>query len=359
MTTVSIIGNRESTFILEEVNVELKYNVEYLSIVNLTNSINNMFTIENKYIIVDIKAVDDDNKNLIESLTKINNISPNKLIILAFGFNLDSDILSQLINNGVTNIINSNVLTKQKQLLKEALKGAKIKATTNISASQTKFRTTENKPLINLSPKRTAITIGVFGSMPRIGTTTQAIQMVKYLTLCGYNSCYVQMNNSDFIQDHLNFYEDNLHDENQGKITLFNTDFFYKKEEIPNIYNMKYDYIVFDYGTFDNIDNSFLDKDYRICVTGTKPNEINTTYPVITKFQSDENLNYIFSFTPINIREQILSYMEDRKDNTYFANISQDMFDYNGENEQIYSKILNPNTKQPAKKSFIKKVMKK
>lgn len=359
MTTVAIIGNRESTFILEEVNIELKYNVEYLSIVNLSTSINNIFTIENKYIIVDIKAVDDDNKNLIDTLTKINNISPNKLIILAFGFNLDSDILAKLINNGVTNIINSNVLTEQKQLLKEALEGKEIKATTNISPTQTKFRTTEAKPQINFSPKRTAITIGLFGSIHRIGTTTQAIQMVKYLMLCGYSACYIQMSNSNFIQQHLNFYQDVIHDELQGKITLFNTDFFYKKEEIPNIYNMKYDYIVFDYGTFGDIDSSFLDKDYRICVTGTKPNEINTTYPVITKFQSDKNLSYIFSFTPINIRQQILSYMEDRKDNTYFANISCDMFDYNGENEQIYSKIINPNTKQQAKKSFIKKVMRK
>ncbi|MDO4325636.1 MAG: hypothetical protein Q4E24_06320 [bacterium] len=50
-------------------------------------------------------------------------------------------------------------------------------------------------------------TIAVAGALPRIGVTTQTLQIVKYLQITGYRACYIEMNDSDYPEKVLQLYQ--------------------------------------------------------------------------------------------------------------------------------------------------------
>ena len=50
--------------------------------------------------------------------------------------------------------------------------------------------------------------IHIAGAMPRIGTTTAAIQLVAFLKRYGYNAAYVEANRQDYLWSCRSMYED-------------------------------------------------------------------------------------------------------------------------------------------------------
>ena len=50
-------------------------------------------------------------------------------------------------------------------------------------------------------------TIHIAGSMPRIGTTTLALQMVRFCIKYGYQACYVEMSRQDYLWGVSKIYE--------------------------------------------------------------------------------------------------------------------------------------------------------
>ena len=57
----------------------------------------------------------------------------------------------------------------------------------------------------NVGTKR-KIMVGVAGACCRMGVTTQAMQIVKYLMSCGKKVCYVELNSTGFVQDLVEVY---------------------------------------------------------------------------------------------------------------------------------------------------------
>ena len=61
-------------------------------------------------------------------------------------------------------------------------------------------------------------TIAVVGSLSRIGTTTQCLQIVKYFQSCGKKACYIEFNNTGFLNALKKYYTDIQEKENMEHI---------------------------------------------------------------------------------------------------------------------------------------------
>ncbi len=200
--------------------------------------------------------------------------------------------------------------------------------------------------------------IGVAGCCRRIGTTTHAIQIVKYLTSKGYRTAYIQMNSTDYIKfmhSWLNF-DETEEDKDIGLIRYGNVDHFYKIERIPDVLKLGYDFCVCDYGTYldQNFNSvSFLEKDYRIFVVGSDPSELNATLRVVERTYNDD-VQYIFNFASPAEEDELCDMMENLADNTYLC--TQYIPDkYVLCSTEIYDKILNVKTREGTEDTAKKK----
>ena len=52
------------------------------------------------------------------------------------------------------------------------------------------------------------VTVALCGVQPRIGTTTQALQMVAYLQMMGYTAAYVELGDQEYIYQMRKLYRD-------------------------------------------------------------------------------------------------------------------------------------------------------
>lgn len=298
-------------------------------------------------VIMDYKNIGNFCKNIYIANSEI------RIVVMAEGYNINSQIIQASIGSGVRFFM----LGTNPSMLKSELSDA-IQGKTNIEEIFNQLPT-ENlrdskKTEINESYK-TSKTIAVAGSMHRIGTTTQALQIVKYLLLNGFKACYIQMNSSEYVQSAKNYYVGTIIDEETGKITYQSVDMFYKKEKIADILTPHYDYYVYDFGCMLNSSESsivqFLEKDIRIIVCGSKANEIQN-FQGVTDLTGTSSVEYIFSFTSQSDQNDILELMEDKKNHTYFCGYIPDPFSYNPECNDSFDRIIKPEKvkKEPEKK---------
>lgn len=171
--------------------------------------------------------------------------------------------------------------------------------------------------------------IGITGVCRRIGTTTEAVQLVKYLQVKGYKACYIEVNNTGFVQEHGQVFVSE-HDEYLGRVTYEGVDLYYKQEKIQEIFHQDYDYFVFDYGAYSEQGfnkTSFLEKDIRIFVAGSKATEMKYTQQVLqNEYYMD--VFYLFNFISEKERPELLEYMEEKAEITYFTVYAPDQFEY-------------------------------
>lgn len=172
--------------------------------------------------------------------------------------------------------------------------------------------------------------IGIAGAVPRMGTTTQAIQLVKYLMYKGYKACYIQMNNHGYVEELMDAYEGVEEEKLIGKAVYQEVDMYYKLEKLPEVLKRDYDYFVYDYGVFSDRDFnkiSFLEKDLQIFTVGTKPGEFMKTYQLIENNFYNSVL-YIFNFVVDDKQERddIYELMAEKEDVTFFAPDCRDPF---------------------------------
>ncbi len=177
--------------------------------------------------------------------------------------------------------------------------------------------------------QRKKTTVAVLGVMPRIGTTTQAIRLAKYLNDRGYKAAYIELNDSDYIQRLAETYEGAATDGELGKITYADLDLFYKPGKIPEILKMPYMFYVYDFGDIHELKSreqvTWLEKDIKVLVAGTKPNEIEHMEFALEKVYY-QNTKYIFSFSDAAEHDDVKMMMRGKADVTYFAPWTPDPF---------------------------------
>ena len=95
------------------------------------------------------------------------------------------------------------------------------------------------------------IKIGVAGALSRIGTTTQAIQLVKAAKNEGKKVVYVEYNKKDYLSQVLKLYS--TAKDQKKKIQISGIDMI-KKEYAKDINKRLCDIAVFDFGNMDRRD---------------------------------------------------------------------------------------------------------
>lgn len=175
--------------------------------------------------------------------------------------------------------------------------------------------------------KKMIKTIGIAGSLCRMGTTTQAIQIVKYLKLMGYQAGYIEMNRNEYIKVLTNLYCEAKKINNHVSYEDIE---LYEQEKLSAAYGQDYDYLVKDYGsitseTFESV--SFMEQNIKIIVCGAKPNEILSVERVLEN-PLFHDAGCIFSFVPKEDRAAIRGMMEERGQNTFFADYVPDPYVY-------------------------------
>lgn len=222
-------------------------------------------------------------------------------------------------------------------------------------------------------------TIGIAGSIHRIGTTTVAIQIIRYLEFLGYKACLVEMNENKYLnktmvleKKELSFIEktrflleteiDNPED---GYIRTHGIDMYYKSDKFLELEEHNYDYYVFDYGVYTDINfnkTAFLKDDLQFFCVGANAIEMDYTWDIA------ENLSYkkadlIFSFTALGDRDEIRYLMEglSASERCYFTEYTPNPYILS--NVDLYKEMIpikeneknTTNNQNKKKKSFFKR----
>lgn len=183
--------------------------------------------------------------------------------------------------------------------------------------------------------------IAVIGAMRRIGTTTVALQLVKYLNdQEEHAAAYLQYNNSDFITDLKEICCADVDPAKPDKITFANTDIFSDPRKVNGIISSGYQYIVYDYGDIKSISqSSAFEKDIIILVGGAEPDEIRAMTVAMEVF-NQKNVFYFFNFTPFSDREELLDMMEGYRNKTFFLDYIPDKFCYNPDLGGAFARMM-------------------
>lgn len=286
-----------------------------------------------KVIIYDIEQYSQPAKEIAEVIHRIEQANQAKVVIYASGYNPKSTIIMELLYHGIKYFIYGAYLTDKKEELDRCIKGE----------TEAHEEQANREPIDEVTIERTACkTVGIAGAVPRMGTTTQAIQFVKYLIFAGWKACYIEMNSHGWVEELAEAYADVSLDGEIGKATYQGVDLFYRPEKLPEVLKLGYDYYVYDYGVYSDQDFnkiSFLEKDIQIFVVGTKPGEFMKTYHLIEN-NFYRNVVYIFNFVREDQEEykEIYDLMGDKRETTYFAPDCRDPFHYS--NAKLYSQIL-------------------
>lgn len=183
--------------------------------------------------------------------------------------------------------------------------------------------------------------IAVIGAMRRIGTTTVALQLVKYLNdQEEHAAAYLQYNNSDFITDLKEICCADVDTGKPDKITFANTDIFSDPRKVNGIISSGYQHIVYDYGDIKSISqSSAFEKDIIIIVGGAEPDEIRAMTAAMEVF-NQKNVFYFFNFTPLSDREELLDMMEGYRNKTFFLDYIPDKFCYNPDLGGAFARMM-------------------
>lgn len=186
--------------------------------------------------------------------------------------------------------------------------------------------------------------IAVVGSMPRIGTTTVSMQLVKFFNdQREFSAAYLQKNNSSFIRDMKKYYRIEDENENDSKISFANIEIFYNPSKFQNIIGRGYQYIVYDYGSISVLSNSeknsIFENDIILLVGGCEPDEVAEMTAALEDFDQ-KNVFYIFSFVPEADKEDIYRLMEDEKSKTYFMPYCPDRYVFDPSLKATFNEIM-------------------
>ena len=196
-------------------------------------------------------------------------------------------------------------------------------------------------------PATRAVTVAVAGGGPRIGTTTQAMQLLLYLSAQNYRCVYVDMQQADQMRQYLTVY-DNCERLGPHEYTIQGLHFLSTGKLLMQA-RMEYDYLICDYGDYGQIIDtvSFWEKDIKVLVAGVKPWESDRLSQAFD--DDDGSLHYIFSFVARADEADVRNQMGESAPHTQFAPYAPDQFSYCGDDE-FYAKIIACKKAEPLQK---------
>ncbi|OOP72841.1 hypothetical protein [Clostridium beijerinckii] len=274
------------------------------------------------YFAIDLKALKDNENEIIEAITAFKAMYDSRIIIFAEGLKREDEIISRLIEEKIYNVI----ISKEIQEIKDEI----LKCLSHIGKTEEDWNlkeTHENQYIFN----HKNVKIAVAGVSSRVGTTTTAFNMARFLFNIGAKVSYTEANDSGHLKEIADYYEF-LKIENYYRYKGVE---YYPNKQFPNDVN----YQIFDLGSLykGNI-AIFKNCDIKVLCSGSKPYELIETYEAIN---SVKDVNYNILFTSISNEEnfKIRKSFENSKDNIHFLKYSPSLFDEKI-NEDIYKEII-------------------
>lgn len=347
---ILFVGNRVKGFFCEEAAQLKGMDFEYISAdLHISNQAQEILRYKEQAgaAVYDLEQYADESEEIVDWILRIQDAIGVKTIIYAAGYSPGSTVIRLLYESGIKNFIFSIYLGEKKEDLELCLNGYYE----NFGYEEKRgisFAEKEPEEPGSEKEKTKAVCIGVAGAITRMGTTTQALQLVKFFQFFGYRAAYIQMNRHHYVEDLKEAYEQVEHDEETGRATYLRVDMYYRMDRLQDVLKMDYDYLVFDYGVYsENGFNkiSFLEKEIQIFVVGSKPGgEFEKTYDVI-KNNFYNQVFYIFNFVAKTEQADLLELMEEKAGMTFFAGEARDPFSFAGEGS-IYEKIISLERKE-------------
>lgn len=312
------VGNEIRGNFIQEISKKdkIKYTGTYTRVADYEDII---FQANYDVILFDVDNLIDDAVVIKDYFLRIKKAKNSIIIIVAVGYSYNSEMIEILINSGFKNFILATSLARQYEEYEKCLSGYYEENGIDLKPK------TEN---IELKPLKLK-SIGVCGTLSRIGTTTLCMQLVKYLKSKGYNACYVEVNSSEYIDNCVRLYAD-IKKDKENRYINFNDINMYTASNMGDAVSGGYNYIVCDYGSVVSPDFnkvSFLEKDLTVFVTGSKANEIETIQNVLQS-NTYANAKYIFNFVPESDKSDIKEMMCEKENDTFFTVYAPDPFDY-------------------------------
>ena len=341
------VGEKENGFYVEDIAHEYGEDVEYTGYIPHVSGLAALLTRNScRHIVINIDQFLDDYEAQVLEISRARNVSGANIIIQAIGYSLHSEIVQALAAQGIKNFVVAVSLSGQKEQLERSIRGTN----TILQESDPAIIQAEPEPAMEPAeparreqPVQTASrTISIAGCCHRIGATTQAIQIIKYLHLQGYTACYLEMNNNRFVEQLRRLYSVVENDEKSGKVVYRGVDMYFNKLMYPYVLKQPYDFFVYDFGSFtdERFDlTSFFEKNFQVAVCGCFPNEFESMGVAVSKTLKYD-VSYIFSFCSTEEQRDILEQMEDKSRQTFFAPYTPDAFLYSSNSDPIYQKIF-------------------
>lgn len=319
---ILFVGAEDRGFFLQEPakikNLTLNYIASSLSI---EHQLTEILQKQMSYLVIDIEQYVDPADELAAKIESVKRAKNCDVVIYAPGYDRKSRVIQALESHGIRYYIFSANQADARDAFERCMNGYYIES----EPLEKDPEEAGNAVMKDPTGKR----IGVTGVCHRIGTTTAAVQIVKYLQMKGYKACYIEVNETDFVQEHGRFFVSDQ-DKILGKVSYEGVDMFYKQENLQEIFRQDYDYFVFDYGAYSERGfnkTSFLEKDIRIFVAGSKAAEMKYTQDVLrNEYYTD--VRYLFNFISEKEKPDLIEYMDEKADITYFTVYAPDQFEY-------------------------------
>lgn len=213
------------------------------------------------------------------------------------------------------------------------------------------FETDLPSEVVSTLPLPDTLTIAVAGAGVGIGCTTQAMQLLLYLKSQGVDAALIEMQARHSLKEYLEIIEkQEIIDETHFRLQDMD---IYLGGKCVSKARAGHEYLVFDYGNYSEIADitSFLEKDIRIVVAGTKPWQTPLLYDV---FDSDDgSIQYLFSSVPLADQPQVRALMLESAAHTFFSDYAPDFFHFCG-NELLYAALLGKTPITPHKEKMKK-----
>lgn len=362
MKKLLFLGEQKNSYFIKEAANQYGCEIEISGYVVSSTSMVDRALVDNyDYILIDVSGLLMSPLDLKECVEQILIGSQARVAVMGQGMSMTTAIIQAAVEAGIHNVLLSVYPREISEDCIEFLSGNSNIETKKDQMNNTVYDEVKIMPFAKINIERT--TIGVAGTIERIGVTTQAIQLCKWLKMKGKNVCYIQMNDSGYVENLKVFYENVVVDEAQGCVSYENVEMYYDKARIDEILNRNYDFYVYDYGTITNEyfqKTSFFEKNYKIVVTGTKPTELNSFNQCMEELYH-KHIHYVFSFVSEGDRENVMEMMSDKDKYSYLAGVTLDMFSLNSDNISNFEKIVpleEEIEEEPEKKglfSFLKK----
>ncbi|HCA33554.1 MAG TPA: hypothetical protein DEP00_00095 [Lachnospiraceae bacterium] len=282
-------------------------------------------------IIINLKNATDNAADIAEEMKRLRIAGNAQLIFFCIGMREQSEVVQELQKAGFYQFVLSTVAGKAKEQLQMAMAGystlgVEKQAEIEEKKEEEKVKVQEN----GLRPR----TIAVMGVCSRIGTTTQALQIVKYLQTKGKKACYLSMTGVPLTEwkELFGGEETDKADVELSRIRVRGVDMFFDPAKILKIEAEGYQYIVYEYGSLSNTKQNSqteaMSKDIRIVVAGIKPGETEGLEKVFSSMVGNATY-YIFSFVPESEKQNVLKNQGSMAEKTVFAAYTPDPFQLN------------------------------